>query len=59
MITWFIFDLGNTIIKLAYERVIESICRESNVDREELLEILEMAGGYRDMERHLVRYWLS
>ena len=49
--THFIFDLGNTVIKLAYERVIEKICRESNVNRDQLLEIFEQPGGYRDMER--------
>ncbi len=50
MITWFIFDLGNTVIKLAYERVIENICGQSSVTRDELLEIFERPGGYRDME---------
>ncbi len=56
MINWFIFDLGNTIIKLDYERVIENICRESSVDRDELLAIFEQAGGYRDMERGAVTF---
>jgi len=56
MINWFIFDLGNTVIKIAYERVIENICRESNVDRDELLEIFERPGGYRDMERGAVTF---
>ena len=23
MVTWFLFDLGNTLIKLGYERVLE------------------------------------
>ena len=32
--TWFLFDLGNTLIKLAYERVLENICRESSVKRD-------------------------
>lgn len=50
-VTHFIFDLGNTVIKLAYERVIENICRESNVNRDQLLDIFEQPGGYRDMER--------
>lgn len=50
-VTWFLFDLGNTLIKLAYERVIERICREANVDRDQLLEIFDAPGGYRDMER--------
>lgn len=56
MINWFIFDLGNTVIKLAYERVIENICRDSNVDRDQLLEIFERPGGYRDMERGAISF---
>ncbi|GAC1394982.1 MAG: glucose-1-phosphatase [Thermoanaerobaculia bacterium] len=56
MISWFIFDLGNTIIKIAYERVIENICRQSNVKRDELLEMFERPGGYRDMERGAVTF---
>lgn len=57
MISWFLIDLGDTVIKLAYERVLESICREANVDRDELLDIFEMAGGYRDMERGAATFW--
>lgn len=57
MINWFLFDLGNTLIKLAYERVLENICRESSVKRDELIEILEAPGGYRDMERGAVTFW--
>jgi len=56
MINWFIFDLGNTVIKLAYERVIENICRESSVERDELLDIFERPGGYRDMERGAISF---
>lgn len=56
-INWFLFDLGNTLIKLAYERVLENICRESAVKRDELIEILESPGGYRDMERGAVTFW--
>jgi HAD superfamily hydrolase (TIGR01509 family) len=55
-ITWFLFDLGNTLIKLAYERVLENICRDATVQRDELIEILESAGGYRDMERGAVSF---
>ncbi len=51
MIHWFVFDLGNTVIRLAYERVMENICKESDVERDELVEIFDMPGGYRDMER--------
>ena len=50
-VTWFLFDLGNTLIKLAYERVIERIIRDANVDRDALLEIFDAPGGYRDLER--------
>jgi glucose-1-phosphatase len=57
MISWFLIDLGNTVVKLAYERAIEAICRQSSVDRDELLEIFEMAGGYRDMERGSTTFW--
>lgn len=56
MITWFLFDLGNTLIKLAYERVLENICRNASVSRDELIELLEQPGGYRDMERGAVTF---
>jgi FMN phosphatase YigB (HAD superfamily) len=56
MITWFLFDLGNTLIKLAYERVLENIRRNATVTRDELIEILEAPGGYRDMERGAVTF---
>lgn len=55
--TWFLFDLGNTLIKLAYERVLENICRDSTVQRDELIEILEAPGSYRDMERGALTFW--
>ncbi|HEX9161561.1 MAG TPA: HAD family phosphatase [Thermoanaerobaculia bacterium] len=51
MISWFVFDLGNTVIKLAYERVLGNLCRNAKVGRDELVEILEMPGSYRDLER--------
>jgi putative hydrolase of the HAD superfamily len=56
MITWFLFDLGNCLIKLAYERVIGNICRDATVGRDELIEILEQPGGYRDMERGAITF---
>jgi HAD superfamily hydrolase (TIGR01509 family) len=56
MITWFLFDLGNTLIKLAYERVLEGICREAGVSRDQLVEILEEPGGYRDLERGAITF---
>ena len=56
-VTWFLFDLGNTLIKLAYERVMENICRDATVTRDDLVEILEAPGAYRDMERGAVSFW--
>lgn len=56
-VTWFLFDLGNTVIKLAYERVLENLCRSSSVGRDEMVELLEQQGGYRDLERGLVTFW--
>ena len=54
---WFLFDLGNTVIKLAYERVLRAVCADAAVTRDELVDILEDAGGYRDMERGGVTFW--
>jgi HAD superfamily hydrolase (TIGR01509 family) len=49
---WFVFDLGNTVIKIAYERVLRRICALApDTDRDELVAIMERAGGYRDLER--------
>jgi len=56
MTTWFLFDLGNTLIRLAYERVLTGICRDASVSRDELLELLEEPGGYRDMERGAITF---
>ncbi len=56
MINWFLFDLGNCLIKLAYERVIGNICRDATLGRDELIEILEQPGGYRDMERGAITF---
>lgn len=55
-IQWFLIDLGNTVIRLAYERVIENVCRLASVNRDELIEIFERPGGYRDMERGAVTF---
>ncbi len=55
-ITWFIFDLGNTVIKLAYERVLENVCKRGAVTRDELVELLEAPGAYRDLERGSVSF---
>ena len=53
---WFVFDLGNTLIKLAYERVLENIRRNASATRDQLISILERPGGYRDMERGAVTF---
>jgi glucose-1-phosphatase len=55
--TWFLFDLGNTVIKLGYDRVIENIRRDTDASRDQLVELFEQAGGYRDMERGLITFW--
>lgn len=54
--SWFVFDLGNVIVKLAYERVIGAICADADVDRDGLVDLLEGAGGYRDLERGIVTF---
>src|SRR5204862_320186 len=53
---WFLFDLGNTLIKLGYERVLENIRRNTTATRDQLIDILERPGGYRDMERGAVTF---
>jgi HAD superfamily hydrolase (TIGR01509 family) len=55
-ITWFIFDLGNTVIKLAYERVLKNICKRAAIERDELVRLLESPGAYRDLERGAVSF---
>ena len=55
-IHWFIFDLGNTVIKLAYERVMQGICKRATVTRDALVELLESPGAYRDLERGAVSF---
>jgi FMN phosphatase YigB (HAD superfamily) len=53
---YILIDLGNTMIKLAYERVLANLCVDTNVGRDEMLDLLEDAGGYRDMERGAVTF---
>jgi FMN phosphatase YigB (HAD superfamily) len=55
-ITWFIFDLGNVLIKVAYERVLEAICRDADVTRDGLVDLLEAPGAYRDLERGAIPF---
>ena len=56
MIIWFLFDLGNTVIKLAYERVLENICKDSSIPRDALVELFEKPGSYRDLERGAITF---
>src|SRR5215212_9838668 len=56
-VNWFIFDLGNTVIKLAYERVLSGICSQAATTRDGLIELFEGPGSYRDMERGLITFW--
>jgi glucose-1-phosphatase len=56
MIKWFVFDLGNVLIKLAYERVIERICKNSTCNRDRLIAVMEESGGYRDLERGAISF---
>jgi len=56
-LTWFVFDLGNVVVKLAYERVLKGICSQASIGRDELVELLEDAGGYRDMERGAISFY--
>src|SRR3954465_12932859 len=55
--TVFLFDLGNPVIKLAYERVLAAICDDASIARDELVELLEEPGAYRDMERGAVSFY--
>ena len=53
--TWFLFDLGNTLIKLAYERVLENICRDVDGARATSWWTSSRSpAAYRDMERGAV-----
>ncbi len=53
---WFVFDLGNVVVQLDYDRVLDAICRRSRAERDELIALLDSAGGYRDLERGLVTF---
>ena len=53
-IRWFVFDLGNTVIKLAYERVLESICARSAVTRDELVPLFDAPEA--DLSRGIVSF---
>jgi putative hydrolase of the HAD superfamily len=55
-VAWFLFDLGNTVIKLAYERVLENICKDAAIARDEMVELFEKPGSYRDLERGAITF---
>jgi glucose-1-phosphatase len=55
-VTWFLVDLGNTVIKLAYERVLENIGKVASSSRDELVELFEQPGSYRDLERGAITF---
>lgn len=53
---WFVFDLGNVVIRLDYDRVLDAICRRSRAERDQLIGLLDGAGGYRDLERGVLTF---
>lgn len=54
--SWFVFDLGNVLIDLAFDRVVSNICRDADLPASALVELLEGPGGYRDLERGAVSF---
>ncbi len=54
--SWFIFDLGNVLIDLAFDRVVSNICSESTLPGAEMVALLEGPGGYRDLERGAIDF---
>ncbi|HUF16907.1 MAG TPA: HAD family phosphatase [Thermoanaerobaculia bacterium] len=54
--SWFLFDLGNVLIDLAFDRVVTRVCRESDLTSVEMVSLLEGPGGYRDLERGAVDF---
>ena len=54
---WFVFDLGNVVVKLNYERVLQRILALApTTNRDRLMSVMEGAGGYRDLERGQVTF---
>lgn len=47
---WFVFDIGNVVIKLDYERMLSAVVEDSNASREEVIQVLGRFGGYRELE---------
>lgn len=52
----FVFDIGNTLIRLDYETALEGICRYADLERDKLVEIMEWSGGYHDLERGAITF---
>lgn len=50
---WFIFDLGNVLLGLAYPRVLGLVSENCTISGQELHKLMEGPGGYRDLERGL------
>ena len=50
---WFIFDLGNVLLRLAYSRVLDVISSSSSTGGQQLHQLMDGPGGYRDLERGL------
>lgn len=53
---WFMFDLGNVLIRLDYDRVLERIEKGSTSKRERIVGLLDGPGGYRDLEKGIVSF---
>jgi putative hydrolase of the HAD superfamily len=52
----FLFDLGNVVVQLDYERVITNLCSDGSLSRDGMIALLEQPGGYRDLERGAVSF---
>jgi len=48
---WFIFDIGNVLLTLDYDKVLRNIGAAARMPADELKALLESEGGYRDLER--------
>lgn len=54
--SWFVFDLGNVLIRLGYDRLFQTLETRSRVRRDELIDLMDAGGGVRDLERGLVTF---
>jgi len=53
---WFVFDIGNVVIKLDYEQMLAAIVEESSTNRDGLIMVFERMGGARDLERGVITF---